>query len=67
MTACVARLGGQPPNKFAADSKEPAAFVFQDPSAGDYFTSRSLVPADTPFNKTSTTYFPVGQAVFLLT
>src|SRR5712672_3218645 len=28
MTVCVARLGGRPPNKFAADSKESAAFVF---------------------------------------
>jgi hypothetical protein len=28
MTARVADLGGRPPNKFAADSQETAAFVF---------------------------------------
>jgi hypothetical protein len=32
-----------------------------------YFTSRSLVPAETPLSNTSTLYLPFGQADFLST
>ena len=59
MTARVARFGGRPPNKFAADSKGSAAFVF---SGHYYFTSRSFDPASAPFSVTATVYFPFGQA-----
>jgi len=67
MTARVARFGGRPPNKFAADSKEPAAFVFSGHRLLVYFTSRSFDPASAPLSVTATLYFPFGHAVFFVT